>query len=114
MSNLIERIRKARQTRVTIDGKTFIVRRPTHWEAYVMSSTGKSQQMDLLEKLVEGWEGITELDLVPGGSAIPVEFDRALFVEWIGDQPKYWADLTSAITTEYSAHAESLAEAEKK
>ena len=114
MSGLIERIRKARQTRVTIEGKTFIVRRPTDWEAYEMSSTGKSQQMDLLEKLVEGWEGITELDLVPGGDSTPVEFDRALFVEWVADRPQYWAELTSAITKEYAAHAESLVAAEKK
>ena len=113
MSSLIERIRKARQTRVTVDGKTFIVRRPTDKEAYEMSSS-KSQQMDLIERFVEGWEGITELDLVPGGGSIPVEFDRDLFVEWVADQPKYWGELTSAITKEYTAHAEKLVEAEKK
>lgn len=112
--SLIDRIRKARQTRVTVDGKTFIVRRPTDWEAYEMSVSGKSRQMDLLEKLAEGWEGVTELDIVPGGDSTPVPFDRALFVEWISDRPQYWADLTSAITKEYSAHAAALEEAVKK
>jgi hypothetical protein len=113
MSSLIEKIRKARQTRVTVDGKTFIVRRPTDKEAYAMSYS-KSEQMDLLENFVIGWEGITELDLISGGDAVPVEFDRELFIEWIADKPQYWADLTAAITKEYTSHAEKLVEAEKK
>jgi hypothetical protein len=113
MSSLIEKIRKARQTRVTVYGKTFIVRRPTDKEAYAMSAS-KSEQMDLLENFVIGWEGITELDLIPSGDAIPVEFDHDLFVEWVADQPKYWGELTAAITKEYTTHAEKLVEAEKK
>jgi hypothetical protein len=114
MNPLIEKIRKARQTRVTVDGKTFIVRRPTDWEAIEMAGGGESRQMDFIERFVEGWEGITELDLIPSGDSVPVPFDHALFVEWIADQPKYWGDLTSAITKEYSAHAESLVASEKK
>jgi hypothetical protein len=113
MSGLIDRIRKARQTRVTVEGKTFIVRRPTDWEAYEMRD-GAVRQMDVLEKFVEGWENVTELDLVPGGGSIPAEFDRALFADWVQDNPKYWAPITSAILAEYEAHAAKLVEAEKK
>ncbi len=111
--NLIERIRAARQTRVEHAGKTFIVRRPTDWEAYEMRS-GSVKELDLLEKYVDGWENITELDLVPGGSSDPVEFDRALFTEWIQDQTEFWAPLIGAITAEYQAHALRQAESEKK
>lgn len=113
MNPLIEKIRRARQTRVTVEGKTFIVRRPTHKEAH-FDFSGEALQLDLVEKLVVGWEGVTEIDLIPGGDAVPVEFDRELFIEWIADKPQYWADLTAAITKEYTAHAEKLVEAEKK
>lgn len=114
MNPLIEKIRKARQTRVTIDGKAFIVRRPKDWEAYELASSGDPRQMDLIEKFVEGWEGVTEMDIVASGDSTPVEFDRDLFIEWISDQPKLWPELIEAITKEYAAHAEKLAEAEKK
>jgi hypothetical protein len=114
MNPLIEKIRKARQTRITVDGKTFIVRRPKDWEAYEISVSSNSRQMDLLERFVEGWEGVTEADLVPGGDSSPVEFDRELFAEWISDQPKLWPELIEAITKEYAAHSAKLVEAEKK
>jgi hypothetical protein len=113
MSSLIERIRKARQTRVTVEGKTFIVRRPTDWEFAEMRKS-EILQMDIMERFVEGWEGVTELDLVPGGGATPVEFDRALFVEWIADKEQYWTPLTDAVVNEFIAHRKSLGESEKK
>jgi hypothetical protein len=112
MNPLIEKIRKARQTRVTVDGKTFIVRRPTDKEAHFDFSG--TLQLDLIERMVVGWEGVTEIDLIPSGDSSSVEFDHDLFVEWIADQPKLWPELTKAITKEYAAHAEKLAEAEKK
>jgi hypothetical protein len=113
MSSLIERIRAARQTRVTVEGKTFIVRRPTDWEFAEMRKR-EVLQMDILERFVEGWEGVTELDLVPGGDASPVEFDKDLFAEWVADQDQYWTPITDAVVNEFIAHRKRLGETEKK
>lgn len=112
MNSLIERIRKARQSRVTVEGKTFTVRRPTDWEAYEMRKD--TREMDVLEKFVEGWEGVTELDLVPGGDATPAEFSKELFAEWIQDHPDFWAPIIGAITSGYQTHAENLSDTGKK
>jgi hypothetical protein len=114
MASLVERIRKARQTRVTHEGKTFIVSRPTDWQVFEISRTGKSTQMDVLESYVVGWEGFAELDLVPGGDATVVPFDKELFSEWAQDHPEFWSPLTAAITAEYTAHKEKQEEAAKK
>lgn len=112
MSDLIERIRKARQSRVTVEGKTFIVRRPTDWEAYEMRKD--TREMDVLEKFVVAWEGVTELDLVPGGDSTPAAFSKELFAEWIQDHPDFWAPIFAEITSGYKKHAENLSETEKK
>lgn len=113
MSGLIERIRKARQTRVEAEGFTFICRRPTDLE--MIELTGKKvTQGEILDKFVIGWEGVKEIDLIAGGDASPVEFSQELFSEWIADRPSLWAPLTDAIVSEYQAHQARLAEAEKK
>ena len=114
MSNLIERIRKARQTRVEVNGKIFLCRRPTDWEVYEIRTGVKNLQMDILEKFVVGWEGFTELDLVPGGDSTVAEFSKELFSEWVQDNPDFWAPLTAAITAEYSAHKLRKEDAAKK
>jgi hypothetical protein len=96
-----------------VEGKTFIFRRPTDWEAHEMQGVDV-RQMDVLEKFVEGWENVAELDLVPGGDATSAEFDRALFADWVQDNPKYWLPLCSAIVAEYESHAAKLVESAKK
>ena len=112
--SLIERIRAARQTRVEHDGKLFTVSRPTDWEVYEMSINGKNQQLDVLEKFVCGWENFTEQDLVPGGNATAVLFDKTIFREWVADHPEFWTPITTGITTEYLAHKERQLLVEKK
>jgi len=111
MDARVERRIRARQTRVEHEGKTFIVRRPTDWEVLDM---GEAKQMDLLEKFVDGWEGVTDADLFPGGDTAPAEFSKELFIDWIQDNPDFWSPITEAITKGYQAHADMLADAKKK
>jgi hypothetical protein len=109
-----EKIRKARQTRVEHNGKVFVVRRPTYWEASLLAAEGGAHQMDILTKFVVGWERFTDADLFPGGDTAPAEFSSELFVEWAQDNPEYWNPITSAISDEYKAHKDRLEAAEKK
>lgn len=112
--DLIERMRRGRQTRVEHEGKVFICLRPTDWQVAVLTAAGDVKQMDLIEKFVIGWEGFTELDLFPGGGATVVEFDPALFSEWAQDRPELWGILSLAITGEYQAHKQRQEESAKK
>jgi hypothetical protein len=95
MSNvLIEKIRKARENSFQIDGKTFIIRRPSGLE---IITSGGYLPADLIKKFVVGWEGITEMDIIPGGTGAPVEFDAELFSQWIEDKPQYWQKIAEAV-----------------
>ena len=109
-----ERIRKGRQTRVEHNGKVFIVRRPTYWEASLLAENGEVHQMDVLSKFVVGWERFTDADLFHGGDTAPAEFSGELFLEWAQDNPEYWNPITSAIAQEYKAYKERMEGAEKK
>lgn len=107
---LIEKIRKARETVVEADGRSFTVRRPTDLEYLQLRSTGATQG-EIMHRFVVDWHGITELDLIPGGTGAPVPFDADLFLEWAADQPQLWSPLSDAIMQSYSAHLEKLGDA---
>jgi hypothetical protein len=111
MDDRVERRIRARQTRVEHNGKTFVIRRPTDWEVFDM---GEIKQMDLLEKFVDGWDGFTDADLFPGGDTARAEFSKALFADWLQDNPDFWAPLSKAITKEYQSHATKVEDAKKK
>lgn len=100
--SLIDKIRKARETTVTINGKTWTIRRPTDEEA---AQFGQSGLLDMVKRFVIGWE-LIELEIVPGGGPEKVQFDSALFAEWVADQPEVWEPFGTAILDAYKAHAE--------
>lgn len=110
--NLIERIRKARLKTIESGGKKFIVRRPTDLEAAEFFA-GKISRVDLVKQYVTGWEGITEADLVNGGSADPAPFSPELWAEWIVDQPDHWQPIVDGVLTAYEDHAKDAAERKK-
>lgn len=112
-SILIEKINKAREQVVEAGGLSFVTRRPTDLEVLEMRDKGVSQR-DLLRRFVVGWNAVKELDLIPGGTPKPVEFDTDLFVAWVEDQPDVYATLLEYITTAYKAHDQQRAEALKK
>lgn len=102
MSALADKIRKARETSVEANGRRFTVRRPTDEEVIGL---GGASMLDVARRFTIGWD-LTELDLVPGGSAVPVPFDADDFAEWIADQPAYWVPLGEAVISAYRTHAE--------
>lgn len=106
---LIAKIRAARETRVTVDGRRYTVRRPTDAEAMDLAGvTG----LGLVRHFVVDWD-LTELDLIPGGGPEPVEFDPLLWDVWIQDQPHLWGPLTDAILKAYQEHTRARDDAAK-
>lgn len=110
MPSLTERMRKAREQRVTAGGVTFIVRRPTDLD--MIELRGQVDARALLRFIV-GWEGVTEGHLIKGGDPHPLPWDADACVEWLADRPDILAPLVEAVLAAYTAHAERLA-AEKK
>ncbi len=110
--NLIERIKKARQTTVKVGEITLICRRPTDLEMLEMRSA-KITQGDILKRFVDGWENVKEVDLVPGGTGDAVPFSTELFAEWVSDHPESWKTISDAVVQGYKNH-EAILEASAK
>lgn len=110
--SIVERIRAARQTTVQVGDITLICRRPTDLDMLEMR-TSKITQGDILKRFVDGWEGVTELHLVPGGTPEPVPFSHELFAEWVSDHPESWGLITEAVVEGYKAHETALEQASK-
>lgn len=111
--SLIERIKKARESNVEIDGITFTTRRPTDYEAInkILERVPgkddfqlKASSKYLLENFVVGWVGLNECDLVPGGSPEPVPFTAEVFMAWAEDNLDVWPILSKAIVESYLSH----------
>jgi hypothetical protein len=109
--SLIEKIRKARQSNVTIDGITYIISRPTDMD---IATWHGSTDGDILKRFVVGWSGVNEIDLIPGGNPTPAAFETELFIESVADKLTHVETLLSAIVNAYKAHLESKKEIEKK
>ena len=115
MSELIERLKRARERSVEINKIKFTVRRPTDMEIVEMREQASNMpQSEVLKRFVVDWSGVKESDLVPGGTGVNVPFDSDLFMEWVVDQPKVWSPLSDAITEEYEKHVKALEKSEKK
>lgn len=103
---LIDKIKKSRETNIEAGGFKFTVRRPTDME--VIDFRGQDiKQGDILERFVLCWN-VTETDIIPGGSGIPVPFQTDLFMEWVADRPDLWAPLIGAIMVAYDAHQKKM------
>lgn len=113
MDNILEKMKKARERRVPIGDWHLIIRRPTDLEATEMRFSSNRDAMIGMAKFVIGWEGVREMDVVPGGSDKPIEFDRDIFSLWIEDQPELWGDLISSILKAYDDHVKKRDEQKK-
>lgn len=109
---LIEKIRQARQSTVTVGAITFTVRRPTDLEMILISRDGMAQG-DILRRFVLGWDA-KEADVISGGTPKHVPFDTELFMEWVADKPECWAPLIEAIIDGYRQHQSQQDDALKK
>lgn len=108
--NLAEKIRKAREQVVEAGGYRFTVRRPTDVEMMDMHGTGSVARMF---QFVIGWEGVNEIDVVPGGDPVPLKFSEAVRDEWLADRMDIMVVLVDILTKAYKAHAEQLEAAAK-
>lgn len=106
MSNpLIEKLRKAREQNVEVGGYTFTVRRPTDVEMINLSGVGSAGRM---LPFVVGWEGVKEIDIIPGGDPHPLPFDADVCAEWLADRVDLFSPLVKAIMASYHQHAGAL------
>lgn len=112
MSDLLKKMRRARESNVDAGGYTFTIRRPTDLEIAEMSGRA-TLQIDLVRDFVVGWKGVKEIDLVPGGTGVEVEFDLSVYREWIVDRPELWADISTAVMQAYQSYRETRGEAAK-
>lgn len=101
--SLADKIRKARETGVEISGQTWTIRRPTDEEAMLLRSDGDGL-LAIVKRFVIGWP-LSEIDLVPGGTAVKLPFDGEAFAEWVADRPELWEPLGNAILDAYKTHA---------
>ena len=111
--SLVEKIRKARQKTVDVGGFRFVVRRPTDLEMIGLSERLRRQDMGALLGYVLGWEGVKELDIIPGGDPHPLAFDAEVCAEWLADRPDLLDAIAKEVLDTYQAHAEALRGAEK-
>ncbi len=111
-ASLIERIRKGRAFTITVGRWTFHARRPTDMEAGDLHRE-RATTGSLAARFVSGWEGMRTCDLVGGEDETPVEFDAAVWREWIVDQPNVYQAIGDRIMEVYLAHAAQL-EADRK
>jgi len=109
---LIAKIRQQRELKVTVGKFTFTGHRPTDVEAIALGQAD-SAFSDIAERFVIGWDGVTEDDIVHGGSMVPVPFDALLWAEWCADRPDFWGPISTAVLDSYRQHAKTTEDAAK-
>ena len=84
----------------------FQIERPTLLDV-IRAGTGEAAlSIEFAARFVRAWEGVTELDLVPGGDPDPPAFDPDLYVAWIADRPDLWKAIAEGIAAAYRSHEE--------
>lgn len=110
MSVLADKIRKSRESQVQAGGYTFTIRRPTDMD---MVEFSRSPNPNDLVKFIVGWDGVKEIDLIPGGDGHPAKFDADACAEWLADRSDLFVPVVTAITDAYQAHKAKQGEIEK-
>ena len=111
MSVLADKIRKSRESVVPAGEFKFTIRRPTDMD---MLEFSRSKKTEFLLKFVVGWEGVKELDLLPGGDGHPAQFDAEACEEWLSDRSDLMAVVVNAIVESYQDYKKRLTDEEKK
>jgi hypothetical protein len=109
---LIAKLKKAREVKVTIGKFTFTARRPTDVEAIALHR-GDGAFSTIAQDFVIGWDGVTEDDIIGGGGSDPFPFAPELWREWCADRPDLWGPISNACLDAYREHAEKLTSIEK-
>lgn len=110
MSALSQKIRKARELRVEAGGKVFVVLRPTDLD--MIELRGQRVARAVLPFIVD-WEGVTGLDLYPGGDGAPVPFEAEACAEWLADRLDILSTIAEKTVQAYEDHVRALGETVK-
>lgn len=113
---LLERLRASREVWVEAGGFRFLIRRPTDVQLIQWREIAASDEPEpsrVLRRCLIGWEGVREIDLVPGGSAESAPFDVSVAVEWLEDSVELYSQVIDGIRGTITAHADALRADEK-
>lgn len=109
--SLSEKIRKAREHGLEVEGLKLTIRRPTDYEA---ATLGDATFYEIASKFVVGWSDVLESDIAPGGDGVQAKFSADLWAEVLADRPTIWSPVAVAVIDAYKRHRESIEAAEKK
>lgn len=104
MSALGDKIRKAREFSIELEGWKLKMRRPTDAEAAGILRTGKQDFLKVAADYVIGWEDVTEAEIVASGGSDPIPFDRDAWAEIVADRPELWQPINDAVIERWSQH----------
>lgn len=112
MATLAEKIKEARQVEIKLNEIIFTARRATFEE---LLSYAKDQKTDpeISRLHITGWSGVKESDLLDGGTADQVPFDKALFDDVISDQQEWWLFIANGVTKKALADFTEKADSKK-
>lgn len=108
--SLIDKLRRAREKTVPVGGFSFLIRRPTDVDMMALAGHGSIAR---LFPFVIGWQGVRELDLIPGGDPHPAPFEADACAEWLADRPDLAGPVVEAILASYDEHSKALETAAK-
>lgn len=97
----------ARRSQLPVGSHMLTIRRPSPWDVATAQASGARLDLDWASSFVVGWD-FQEIDLIPGGNPEPVDFDSAIFVEWIKDNPDHWQPLIQGVISRYREHEDTL------
>lgn len=107
-SALLQKLLKARTLRVEAGGFVFEVLRPTPLEREEKLRGDRSEVARGILSLVVGWEGVKELDLIPGGDPHPLPFDVDACAAWLADRPDLFAEISAAVVQGFEDYIKRL------
>lgn len=122
--SLIDKLRAARESWVTVEGVDLLIRRPTKAEVVRLTYSAvdapnrTTAAFDLMEQRlrlgVVGWRGVKESDIIgAGGGALEVAFDTNLFIEWARDREQLYGKAHEACLKVVEDHEARQGETEK-
>lgn len=111
MSAFLDRLRASRESWVSVGAYEFQVRRPTDVE--LVKARGDDDSA-FVRRVVIGWRGVRECDVIPSGGGEPAPFDAEACVEWLEDQPALYVELVNRVQDLIRARFEARDDAAKK
>ena len=111
--SLADKIRESRKITVTIGDLKFTGRRATA-EEFARYMQAQTLDAEVSRYHITGWDGVKESDLIDGGKADLVPFNKELFYEIIGDKPEWFGVIAKAVLEDSMRRITERIENEKK